>query len=132
MTHRTFRLTEDIYTFGSNGSPLAVHIPKGTLLEVEEVEKEEEYQTKYPPIAQVFKSAQEENPEPKKQWKPQENQLYWIITEEGKVEDYIYYLENKWQEEEFEIGNCFRTKELAEKARDQVLETLKRFHSENQ
>jgi hypothetical protein len=57
-------------------------------------------------------------------WKPKNEETYWIIQSTGNV------YPNDWtghyvDEDYYEIGNCYKTKEEAEEARDRVLKAYK-------
>ena len=55
-----------------------------------------------------------EEPQPKR-WKPKDGQIYWLIDRYGNVEDTTWNADSydTWQHL---CGNCFETKEEAEKA----------------
>ena len=56
-------------------------------------------------------------------WKPKNNECYYRITWIGEVvEDIWFGLRN--DESGYKFGNCFRTKEEAEAARDKIKEVL--------
>ena len=64
-------------------------------------------------------------PEPER-WKPKEGEEFCFITHAGYV--YCENYSDKTNEDFWEFGNCFKTREETEQARDKVKETLLAFH----
>lgn len=56
-------------------------------------------------------------------WKPKNNETYYRITWIGGVAEDIWY-GSRNDESGYKFGNCFRTKEEAEVARDKIKEML--------
>ncbi len=56
-------------------------------------------------------------------WKPEWGHEYWIVDTFGDVAGSTY--NSSVDESRFDLGNCFRTKEEAEHARDIIREALK-------
>lgn len=57
-------------------------------------------------------------------WKPEYDGTYYFVNVEGDVDRYDWcssYSDKK----RLELGNCYRTRELAEKARERVLKAYK-------
>ena len=65
-------------------------------------------------------------PEPAR-WKPKEGEEFCFITHAGYV--YCENYSDKTNEDFWEFGNCFKTREETEQARDKVKETLLAFHT---
>lgn len=57
-------------------------------------------------------------------WKPQNGDKFYMVTSFGKTDIYIYNKDNKFQRSVVEIGNCFRTKEEAEKKAKEYLKFI--------
>ena len=55
---------------------------------------------------------QEEN----KPWRPKHNENYYYISEWGDVHSNLFYESCGSDRERLQIGNCFKTEELAEKS----------------
>ena len=49
-------------------------------------------------------------------WKPERNQAYYYVCGDGPVSEDVWYGDLCVDDDRFEIGNCFQTKEEAEKA----------------
>jgi len=58
------------------------------------------------------------------------NKIYFYITSEFNIGNFSD-AEDWFDRERFNNGNYFPTRELAEQARDRILETLKEFHKEH-
>ena len=56
-------------------------------------------------------------------WKPKYNERYYRINWIGTVVEYIWY-DSRNDESGYKFGNCFRTKEEAEAARDKIKNVL--------
>ena len=61
-------------------------------------------------------------PKPKKRWKPNEGDTHWYFDREGTVR-FMMWIDDF--DDSFKFGNCFKTKEEAESARDKVRELLR-------
>jgi hypothetical protein len=59
--------------------------------------------------------------QPKGRWKPENDGEYWIISQGGEVETDGRWYADKYDLIRYNIGNCYRTKEEAEHARDKQL-----------
>ena len=65
-------------------------------------------------------------------WKPQHNEKYFFIKTHGEI-DWTYWKDdNYFDTERYEIGNCFKTREKAEKAveKAKIYTQLKRLAEE--
>lgn len=49
-------------------------------------------------------------------WKPKKDETYYFITNDGKAMDDMWFYDSGVDRNRSEIGNCFQTKEEAEKA----------------
>ena len=49
-------------------------------------------------------------------WKPEMEQRYYYVCSNGRVSEYVWLGSQRLDYDRFEIGNCFKTKEEAEKA----------------
>ena len=58
-------------------------------------------------------------------WKPEEDEEYWFVDSEGEVFSHNY--EEAWITDaaKYKAGNCYRTKEEAQAARERVLKAYK-------
>ena len=56
-------------------------------------------------------------------WKPKEGEEYWFIWDTGQIKNKVWgtwsYHQRRW-----DMGNCFKTREEAEQARDKIKELL--------
>lgn len=68
------------------------------------------------------------------QWKPRMGDTYYFFENYGTI------VEDRWScdcdemvvdEERWKLGNCFRTRELAERAAEEIKALLKEFHKKN-
>jgi hypothetical protein len=50
-----------------------------------------------------------------KRWKPKSDDWYYYLTAYGRVQSY-FWDESPQDHDRYQIGNCFRTEALAEKA----------------
>lgn len=68
-----------------------------------------------------------------KVWKPEENETYYYIKAAGVINCQEYYNTSSFSTSNYEIGNCFKTKEEAEFAVEKLKVTtkLKRFAQEH-
>lgn len=57
-------------------------------------------------------------------WKPQNGDKFYMVTSFGKTDIYIYNKDNEFQSAVVEIGNCFRTKQEAEKKAKEYLKFM--------
>lgn len=64
-------------------------------------------------------------------WKPKNGEPYWVCNARGDVYDTIWY-KNKFDNELYESGNCFRTKEEADVANKKVKAFLLALHEETE
>ncbi|WP_302533248.1 hypothetical protein [Dialister invisus] len=60
-----------------------------------------------------------------KPFKPVGGETYWIVTAGGRVLDKTFVPDNTFDCSNRAIGNCFRTKELAEAHKEEILKILK-------
>lgn len=60
-----------------------------------------------------------------KPFKPVGGETYWIVTAGGRVLDKTFIPDNTFDCSNRAIGNCFRTKELAEAHKEEILKILK-------
>lgn len=75
----------------------------------------------------LFKNTVENNPdwfEPEV-WKPNANDRVFTVSSTGEVGDWIFNTNGIFSELYLKSGNCFRTKEAAERAADKIREILK-------
>jgi hypothetical protein len=60
-------------------------------------------------------------------WKPKPGEEYWFIWDTGQIKNKVWgtwsYDERRWN-----IGNCFHTRQHAERAREGLQAYLRRFH----
>ena len=60
-------------------------------------------------------------------WKPKPGEDYWFIWDTGQIKNKVWgtwsYDERRWA-----IGNCFQTRQHAERAREGLQAYLRRFH----
>ena len=60
-------------------------------------------------------------------WKAKPGEEYWFIWDTGQIKKKVWgtwsYHEHRWA-----IGNCFQTRQDAERAREGLQEYLRRFH----
>lgn len=57
-------------------------------------------------------------------WKPKNGDKFYMVTSFGKTDLYIYDENNQFKKSVVEIGNCFRTKEEAEKKAKEYLKLM--------
>jgi hypothetical protein len=61
-------------------------------------------------------------------WKPTPGEEYWFIWDTGQIKNQVWgtwsYDERRWN-----IGNCFQTRQHAERAREGLQASLRRFHA---
>ena len=71
--------------------------------------------------------AEDGAPSPER-WKPKPGEEYWFIWDTGQMKNKVWgtcsYDERQWA-----IGNCFQTRQHAERAREGLQEYLRRFHA---
>ena len=60
-------------------------------------------------------------------WKPKQGESYWMIQNDGEVEQHRY-AEEAYDEKKWNFGNCFHTRAQAEQARDTIKEVLSTLH----
>ena len=65
-------------------------------------------------------------------WKPQHNEQYFFIKTHGEIDWTYWEDDNYFDTERYEIGNCFKTREEAEKAveKAKIYTQLKRLAEE--
>lgn len=80
----------------------------------------------------LLKLIEKANNPKNKVWKPDRNERYYTISNDGTIVNLLCTSDNT-DERTFTIGNCFRTKEEAEFAleKQKVITELKRFALEN-
>ena len=61
------------------------------------------------------------------EWKPKENEEYWIIKEDGEIIDYLW-VGTEEEKARLEFGNAFKSFRQAEKAREEIKSILYRFN----
>jgi uncharacterized protein involved in tolerance to divalent cations len=62
-------------------------------------------------------------------WKPKRQETYYFINEYLKIKSY-YWWEEREDNELYDVGNCFKTKEEAERALEKFKETLLKCQEE--
>ena len=77
-------------------------------------------------IAKEICSLFEDCPAEPERWKPKEGEEFCFITHAGYV--YCENYSEKTNEDFWEFGNCFKTREETEQARDKVKAVLLDFH----
>ena len=60
----------------------------------------------------------------KYKWVPKDEERYYIIYGNGEV-DHLHYVKSEFQDKYIDLGNCFQTREQAEKAAEKVKELFK-------
>lgn len=60
-------------------------------------------------------------------WKPKSGEDYWYITSFGAVNNTFRGDDDIWDDRHVELGNCFQTKEKAEKAREAFVKWFKSY-----
>ncbi len=60
----------------------------------------------------------------KYKWIPKENEVYYIIYGNGEI-DHFHYKRSEFQDRYIDFGNCFPTKERAQKVAEEVKKLLK-------
>lgn len=64
-------------------------------------------------------------------WKPEEEETYYYLDTSGSVGDLYWFGDSNHLQRQYNFGNCFRTRELAERAAEQIKALLKEFHKNN-
>ena len=77
-------------------------------------------------VAKEICSLFEDCPAEPERWKPKEGEEFCFITHAGYV--YCENYSDKTNEDFWEFGNCFKTREETEQARDKVKEVLLDVH----
>ena len=67
-------------------------------------------------------------PEPQR-WKPQEGHGYYVVRSSGIISYTVNY-NHLLDEHHLKIGNCFQTREQAEKAARRINKLLQNYHKE--
>lgn len=60
-------------------------------------------------------------------WKPKFGEIYWYVTSFGAITETLYDSNDIQDEIRMNIGNCFQTKEQAEKAREAFVKWFKSY-----
>lgn len=63
-------------------------------------------------------------------WKPEKDCIYYTVGKDGAL-SYDRWDNYPLNEERYNFGNCFRTRELAERAAEEIKALLKEFHKNN-
>ena len=78
--------------------------------------------------AQILALFAEERAAAPVRWKPKPGEEYWFIWDTGQIKNKVWgtwsYDERRWA-----IGNCFQTRQHAERAREGLQEYLRRFQA---
>ena len=78
--------------------------------------------------AQILALFAEDSAAAPQRWKPKPGEDYWFIWDTGQIKQKVWgtwsYDERRWA-----IGNCFQTRQHAERAREGLQEYLRRFHA---
>jgi hypothetical protein len=67
-------------------------------------------------------------PDGPQRWKPQEHEHYFIILGNGAIENF-QWTGTEFDQQAWHCGNCFKTCEHAEQARDGIKAYLAKFHN---
>jgi hypothetical protein len=77
--------------------------------------------------AQILALFDEDSAAAPARWKPKPGEEYWFIWDTGQIKNKVWgtwsYDERRWN-----IGNCFHTRQHAERAREGLQAYLRRFH----
>jgi hypothetical protein len=78
--------------------------------------------------AQILALFAEDSAAVPERWKPKPGEEYWFIWDTGQIKNKVWgtwsYDERRWA-----IGNCFQTRQHAERAREGLQSYLRRFHA---
>jgi hypothetical protein len=78
--------------------------------------------------AQILMLFEENGATSPERWKPKPGEEYWFIWDTGQIKNKVWgtwsYDERRWT-----IGNCFHTRQEAERAREGLQAYLRRFHA---
>jgi hypothetical protein len=76
---------------------------------------------------QILALFEEDSAAQPERWKPKPGEEYWFIWDTGQIKNKVWgtwsYDERRWA-----IGNCFQTRQHAERAREGLQAYLRRFH----
>jgi hypothetical protein len=79
-------------------------------------------------VAQILALFAEDSVAAPARWKPKPGEDYWFIWDTGQIKNTVWgtwsYDERRWA-----IGNCFQTRQDAERARKGLQTYLRRFHA---
>jgi hypothetical protein len=116
---KKYKLLKDI--------PVYFHIcPKGNIL----VKQDDKYYQFKDFNSNLSEEVVENNPEffeEVTRWKPDKEELYYYINSEGEI-DFIDWCDENGDTQSYEFGNCFKTREQAEHARDEIKKLLLNLH----
>ena len=68
------------------------------------------------------------SPAEPERWKPEPEESYWYVTMEGDIQTVPWSGFSRIDSEAWEYGNCFKTHEQAEQAREKIKEVLLHIH----
>lgn len=63
-------------------------------------------------------------------WKPEEYEVYYFVGTECDI-GYLKWEKYVADEDRYKVGNCFKTKEAAQRAAEEIKALLKEFHKNN-
>jgi len=63
-------------------------------------------------------------------WKPKYNDIYWYINIDGDVYRTMFVCDNEYDLMFYKNGNCFKSKEDAERSRERILKDLDNIRKE--
>jgi hypothetical protein len=66
-------------------------------------------------------------PSEPERWRPKKGEAYWMIQNDGDVETH-QYADDTYDDKKRDFGNCFKTREQAEQARDDIKKLLDNVH----
>ena len=79
-------------------------------------------------VEQILALFAEDNTAAPERWKPKHGEEYWFIWDTGQMKKKVWgtwsYDQRRWA-----IGNCFQTRQDAERAREGLQDYLRRFHA---
>lgn len=101
----------------SSDNPFTVDELERNCWEVEEVFDREYLQKEV--IKELMKA---KAPEP---WKPKDDEMFFFVTDAGGVDGYKFLSTSEFDTEYVAAGNCYRTREDAEKAAERVRKAYK-------
>jgi len=78
-------------------------------------------------VEQILVLFEEDGAAAPERWKPKHGEEYWFIWDTGQIKNKVWgtwsYDERRWN-----IGNCFQTRQHAERAREGLQAYLRRFY----